>query len=149
MYLRFNSQNISKNTNYKHISVELVTVILRFLKILSLKDTFTHVYQYFRKSGRNTKSKGCIFKVLHLSFKEWRTSKRGYKSHIHLLPLLIPLYCCYVHWLVCTFWLTNKSTIFHLALSILHQLYQLKLKIASNICPTITKLPITFYCLIA
>ena len=36
----------------------MITVILSFLNLFSLKKTFTYFFQYFRKSARNSKPKG-------------------------------------------------------------------------------------------
>ena len=48
--------------------LDLITVILSFVKIFSLKKTFTCIFQYFRKSAGKSRSKGHILERLRVSF---------------------------------------------------------------------------------
>ena len=65
----------------------MITVIPSFLKIFSLKKTFTYFFQYFRKSARKSKSKGRILEGLRVSLKAFKSTSIKSSMFVHMSNL--------------------------------------------------------------
>ena len=51
--------------------LQLITIVLSYLKIFSLKKAFTYFSQYFRESASKSKSTDCILERLELHELQW------------------------------------------------------------------------------
>ena len=72
MSLHFFSLNnpkiLTKGTFHR---LQLITIVLSYLKIFSLKKAFTYFSQYFRESASKSKSTDCILERLELHELQW------------------------------------------------------------------------------